>query len=120
MQRTGANILVTVRETRRIVAEEKLKRPDSIHVSFTFDESESINRTLILLESGLIIAVILVMVIVVASLGIRPGIMVGLAIPACFMLAFLLLQATGVTLNMMVMFGLVLAEIGRASCRERG
>lgn len=109
VKRTGANILDTVRETRRIVAEEKLKMPDSIHVSFTFDESESINRTLILLESGLIIAVILVMVIIVASLGIRPGIMVGLAIPACFMLAFLLLQATGVTLNMMVMFGLVLA-----------
>lgn len=109
VKRTGANILDTVAEIRRVAMEEKAKMPESIKVSFTFDESESINRTLILLESGLIIAVILVMVIIVASLGIRPGLMVGMAIPACFMLAFLLLQANGITLNMMVMFGLVLA-----------
>jgi len=109
VKRTGANILDTVRDARKIAEEMKAKWPDSIRVDYTFDESESINRTLTLLESGLIIAVILVMVIVVASLGVRPGIMVGLAIPACFMLAFLLLQANGITLNMMVMFGLVLA-----------
>lgn len=35
--------------------------------------------------------------------------MVGLAIPACFMLAFLMLNALNITLNQMVMFGLVLA-----------
>ena len=62
-----------------------------------------------MLESGLLIATILVMLIIVATLGIRQGLMVGAAIPACFMLAFLMLNAMGVTLNQMVMFGLVLA-----------
>src|SRR3712207_1488323 len=62
-----------------------------------------------LLEAGLMFSVVLVMIIIVASLGLRAGLLVGAAIPACFLLAFLMLQAVGITLNMMVMFGMVLA-----------
>src|SRR3546814_7269149 len=49
------------------------------------------------------------MLIIVASLGIRQGLIVGLAIPVCFLLAFMMINADGVTLNQMVMFGMVLA-----------
>lgn len=113
VKRPGANILESVKEVRRIAAEEQARWKaagiDTIAVDFTFDESEFIERSLTILESGLIIATILVMIIIVASLGVRQGIMVGLSIPLCFMIGFLLLQAFGITLNMMVMFGLVLA-----------
>ncbi len=109
VKRPGANILETVANVRAAVAQEKARFPSTIKVAFQEDQSEDINRTLILLESGLIMAVILVMIIVVASLGIRAGLLVGAAIPCCFMLAFLMLQANGITLNQMVMFGLVLA-----------
>ncbi len=109
VKRPGANILETVEGVKKLVAEEQGRWSAPIDVTFTFDQSEDISRTLTLLESGLIIAIILVMIIIVASLGIRAGMLVGAAIPACFMLAFLILQATGITLNMMVMFGLVLA-----------
>lgn len=109
VKRQGANILNTVADVRKAVAEEQKHWPSSIHTTFTYDASEDISRVLVELESGLIIAVILVMVIVVASLGLRAGLMVGAAIPCCFMLAFLLLQANHITLNQMVMFGLVLA-----------
>ncbi|HWE45145.1 MAG TPA: efflux RND transporter permease subunit [Caulobacteraceae bacterium] len=109
IKRPGANILDTVKNARAAVQEEQARFPSTIKVQYQDDESEFINRTLNLLESGLIMAVILVMVIVVASLGIRAGLLVGAAIPCCFMLAFLLLQATHITLNQMVMFGLVLA-----------
>ncbi len=109
VKRSGANILDTVKEVRKLVGEEQKAWPASIHTTFTFDASEDINRTLVELESGLIIAVILVMIIVVWSLGIRAGLLVGAAIPMCFLLAFLLLQSFHLTLNQMVMFGLVLA-----------
>ncbi|WP_374533245.1 efflux RND transporter permease subunit [Phenylobacterium sp.] len=108
-KRSGANILDTVKEVRKVVAEEQKRWPETVKVSYIYDESDFIGRTLVVLESGLIIATILVMLIIVATLGIRQGLMVGAAIPACFMLAFLMLNATGVTLNQMVMFGLVLA-----------
>jgi multidrug efflux pump len=109
VKRSGANILDSVKQVRAAVAEEQKRWPGTIQVAYTFDESEFIERSLTILESGLIIATILVMTIIVGSLGVRQGIMVGLSIPVCFMIGFLLLQAFGLTLNMMVMFGLVLA-----------
>ena len=108
-KRSGANILETVKAVRKVVAEEEKRWPSTIRVSYIFDESDFIGRTLTVLESGLLSATLLVMMIIVASLGIRQGLMVGLAIPACFMLAFLMLNAIHVTLNQMVMFGMVLA-----------
>lgn len=109
VKRSGANILDSVKQVRAAVAEEQKRWPETIQVEYTFDESEFIERSLSILESGLIIATILVMTIIVGSLGVRQGIMVGLSIPVCFMIGFLLLQMFGLTLNQMVMFGLVLA-----------
>ncbi len=108
-KRSGANILDTVKEVRKVVEAEQKRWPETVKASYIYDESDFIGRTLVVLESGLMIATLLVMLIIVASLGIRQGLMVGAAIPACFMLAFLMLNAMGVTLNQMVMFGLVLA-----------
>jgi multidrug efflux pump len=108
-KRNGANILDTVKTIRSVVAEEQKHWPATVKVDFTYDNSEFIGRTLTVLESGILTASLLVMMIIVASLGIRQGIIVGLAIPACFLIAFLMIHAKGVTLNQMVMFGMVLA-----------
>ena len=109
VKRSGANVLDSVKEVRAAVADEQKRWPGTIQVDYTFDESEFIERSLTILESGLIIATILVMTIIVGSLGVRQGLMVGVSIPVCFMIGFLLLTAFGLTLNQMVMFGLVLA-----------
>ena len=108
-KRNGANILDTVKTIRTVVADEQKHWPSTVQVDFTYDNSEFIGRTLTILESGIMMASLLVMMIIVASLGIRQGIIVGLAIPACFLIAFLMIHAKGVTLNQMVMFGMVLA-----------
>ncbi|WP_411288972.1 efflux RND transporter permease subunit [Phenylobacterium sp.] len=108
-KRSGANILETVQAVRKAVEEEKVRWPSTVQQAYTYDNSEFIGRTLVVLESGLLTASLLVMMIIVASLGIRQGLMVGIAIPACFMLAFMMLNFSGITLNQMVMFGMVLA-----------
>lgn len=108
-KRGGANILETVKTVRKVTETEAKKWPETVHLNFTYDESDFIGRTLVVLESGLIMASLLVMMIIVASLGIRQGLMVGASIPICFLLSFLMMSGMGVTLNMMVMFGLVLA-----------
>ena len=108
-KRSGANILDTVRTIRGVVAEESKHWPATVQIDFTYDGSDFIGRTLAMLESGIMTASLLVMLIIVASLGIRQGLIVGLAIPACFLIAFLMIHAKGVTLNEMVMFGMVLA-----------
>jgi multidrug efflux pump len=108
-KRSGANILETVKNIRKTVETEQKRWPPTVHASYTYDQSDFIGRTLQVLQGGLISATLLVMIIIVASLGIRQGFMVGLAIPVCFMLAFLMLNAMHETLNQMVMFGMVLA-----------
>lgn len=109
VKRIGSNILDTTAQVRDLVNKEETHWPSTIRADFVYDESEFIGRTLLVLESGLLTATLLVMLIVVGSLGIRQGLMVGVAIPVCFLLAFMMLHGRGVTLNQMVMFGLVLA-----------
>ncbi|ODT87049.1 efflux RND transporter permease subunit [Phenylobacterium sp. SCN 70-31] len=108
-KRGGANILATVETVRKATEEDARRWPSTVRLDYIYDESEFIARTLVVLESGLIIAAILVMMIIVVSLGIRQGLIVGTSIPLCFLIAFLLINSMGVTLNMMVMFGMVLA-----------
>jgi multidrug efflux pump len=108
-KRPGANVLDTVKVVRETVEAERKAWPATVKVDYTFDDSEFIERTLVVLEGGLLSATLLVMIIIVASLGVRQGLMVGLAIPVCFALGFLMLNAINVSLNQMVMFGLVLA-----------
>lgn len=108
-KRNGANILEAVQTVHKVVAEEQKRWPPTVKVAFTYDNSDFIARILKILESGLLTASLLVMLIVVASLGIRQGLMVGLSIPICFLIALMLMNFMGVTLNQMVMFGMVLA-----------
>lgn len=108
-KRSGANILRTVEAVKKVVAEESVRWPSTVQVDYISDESDFIARTLNTLEGGILTASLLVMVIIVASLGIRQGLIVGMAIPACFLLAFLMINTMNITLNQMVMFGMVLA-----------
>ncbi|MDB5424343.1 MAG: AcrB/AcrD/AcrF family protein, partial [Phenylobacterium sp.] len=95
-KRSGANVLETVKTIRKVVAEEQPRWPPTVKVDYTYDNSDFIGRTLTVLESGILSASLLVMMIIVASLGIRQGLIVGLAIPACFLLAFMMIHAKGV------------------------
>lgn len=109
IKRTGANILQTAEEVRAVVDVQKEAWPDSIKYAITADESELIGDQLGQLQSSIITAVMLVMIICVAALGLRSALLVGISIPASFVMAFLLLGTFGYTINMMVMFGMVIA-----------
>jgi len=104
-KRSGANIIQTVKTIRKVVAEEQPRWPSTVKVDFTYDNSDFIGRTLTVLESGILSASLLVMMIIVASLGIRQGLIVGLAITACFLLALMMVDFEGVTLNRGAQFG---------------
>jgi multidrug efflux pump len=109
VKRTGANILDTVADVEAIVEQSKTRWPETIDVTLTSDMSEMIDDQLGQLQASIAVAVVLVMIIVVAALGLRSAGMVGLAIPGSFVMAFLMLGMFGYTINMMVMFGMVIA-----------
>ena len=109
IKRTGANILDTANFVRDTISEEEKSWPSTVRAQVTSDESELIGEQLGQLQSSIVTAVILVMIICVAALGLRSALLVGISIPASFVMAFLLLGAFGYTINMMVMFGMVIA-----------
>lgn len=109
VKRSGANILDTVAEVTEVVDLAKTRWPASVEVALTSDMSEMIDDQLRQLQASIAVAVVLVMIIVVAALGLRSAAMVGLAIPGSFVMAFMLLGMFGYTVNMMVMFGMVIA-----------
>ena len=49
------------------------------------------------------------MIVVVAALGVRTGLLVGIAIPGSFLTGILVLAAFGLTVNIVVLFSLILA-----------
>ncbi|MEO1323620.1 MAG: efflux RND transporter permease subunit [Pseudomonadota bacterium] len=109
VKRTGANILDTVAEVEAVVARHEARWPQSVDATLTSDMSEMIDEQLGQLQASIAVAVVLVMIIVVAALGLRSAGLVGLAIPGSFVMAFLMLGMFGYTINMMVMFGMVIA-----------
>jgi len=108
IKRLGANIVENNEAVRKTVAEYTRNWPKAIHVDFTLDQSGFVFESLDSLQSSILTAIALVMVIVVAALGLRSALLVGIAIPTSFMIGFLGVAFLGLTVNMMVMFGLVL------------
>ena len=60
------------------------------------------------LQGNIGTALCLVMIVVVAALGLRSGLIVGLGIPVSLLFAITILYIIGFTYNFMVMFGLLL------------
>lgn len=107
-KRIGTNVIENNAAVRAVIAEASKDWPQTIRVSVMLDMSENIFEVLGSLQSSILTAIFLVMVLIVGSLGLRSALLVGLAIPTSFMVGFLILTGLGYTVNIMVMFGLVL------------
>ncbi|MGA9797028.1 MAG: efflux RND transporter permease subunit [Rhizomicrobium sp.] len=108
-KRIGANVIQNNLTVRDLVNKAATAWPAGVHVTYLFDVSKDIHDMLGSLSDSIVLAVILVMIIVVAALGLRAGFLVGAAIPTSFLMAFLILNGFGFSLNEMIMFGLLLA-----------
>ncbi|MEF2071704.1 efflux RND transporter permease subunit [Consotaella aegiceratis] len=107
-KRTGANIIETVDDVRRVVAERRSDWPEAVHVQYTQDESEQVVTLLGDLQNNVISAIVLVMIVIVAALGLRSSILVGLSIPGSFLAGIAILWLSGYTMNIIVLFSLIL------------
>lgn len=108
-KRIGTNIVDNNKQVRQVVERFTQGWPDAIHIDYTLDASNWIFRSLASLQSSITTAIVLVMIVVVAALGMRSALLVGVSIPASILIAFFFLQVAGYTVNMMVMFGLLLS-----------
>ena len=108
-KRLGENVIETIDQVRRVVTERSKSWPAGVQVNFIQDESKNIRRMLDDLQNNVLSAILLVFIVVVAALGLRTAGLVGLAIPASFLFGILVLDALGLTVNIVVLFALILA-----------
>jgi multidrug efflux pump len=107
-KRSGANIIDTVAAAQEVIAGLQQDWPGSVKVTYLQDQSEQVKTLLSDLESNVIAAIILVMIVIVFALGGRSAILVGLAIPGAFLAGVTALWAMGYTMNIVVLFSLIL------------
>ena len=107
-KRLGANIIETVEAVKGIVGEAQSIWPPGLTVNYLQDKSEGIRTMLNDLQNNVLAAIALVMIVIIAALGLRPGILVGLAIPGAFLAGIMGLSQMGFTLNIVVLFSLIL------------
>ncbi len=105
----GANVIDTLSKVKQLVKNEQSLWPKGINIGFSQDQSIVINDMLRELQNNVIFAVILVMIVIIASLGLRSAGLVGMAIPGSFVTGILILAAMGFTINMVVLFSLIMS-----------
>ena len=81
----------------------------NIDIDYTFDSSDMTSQMVNELQGNIITAMCLVLILVVATLGVRSGLLVGLGIPFCLLGALIIVNLLGQSFNFMVMFGLLLS-----------
>jgi len=108
-KRVGANLIDTVAGVREAVAELEADWPDTVQVTFIGDTSEFVKTMLADLENSVATAILLVAVVILFILGGRASIFIGIAIPFAFLVGVLGLNLIGATMNIVVLFSLILA-----------
>ncbi|WP_029029623.1 efflux RND transporter permease subunit [Salinarimonas rosea] len=107
-KRIGANIIETVEDVRALVAERREGWPAALSVSYLQDESEHIRTMLGDLQNNVLSAIVIVMIVIIATLGLRTAFLVGLSIPGAFLAGIVAIYFLGYTLNIVVLFSLIL------------
>jgi len=111
VKKSGENLLEATDQIMQLLETAKASQiiPSTLEISITNDQSEQTRKQLENLENSIIFGVILVILVLLFFLGLRNAIFVGLAIPLSMFISFVILGAMGTTMNMIVLFALILA-----------
>ncbi len=109
IKRKGTSLLVAADNVKSIIKENKESFPEDLKISIFNDQSLNTRDQVDNLENSIISGVILVVLVLLFFLGLRNASFVGLAIPLSMLMGILILNILGVSLNLVVLFALILA-----------
>ncbi|MCA8914906.1 MAG: efflux RND transporter permease subunit [Planctomycetes bacterium] len=109
-KRAGANIIPITDAIKFGMKEAKNEFPSGVDYAVLQDESDNIRNMIADLENNILSGLVLVLIVIFFALGLRNAIFVALAIPLSLAMSFFILQMMGVTLNVVVLFSLILAQ----------
>ncbi|MFO7462352.1 MAG: efflux RND transporter permease subunit [Desulfatiglandales bacterium] len=108
-KRSGENILRVTDEVKKVVDEMRPIMPPALRIDLTSDMSNDVRLMVADLENNILSGLILVLVVIFLFIGGQSAVFVALAIPYSMFITFMLLTGAGETLNMVVLFSLILA-----------
>ncbi|MDA0882388.1 MAG: efflux RND transporter permease subunit [Bacteroidetes bacterium] len=110
IKRAGENLIEASDQINSILADAVANDfPPDLKISLTNDQSDQTRTQVEELQNSIIFGVILVVGVLLFFLGLRNALFVGIAIPLSMFMSFMILNAMGITFNVMVLFSLVLA-----------
>jgi len=110
VKRSGENLLIATEKIGQVLEKAKADVfPADLEVVVTNDQSKQTKRMVANLENSIIFGVILVVLVLLFFLGTRNALFVGVAIPLSMFMSFLILGMLGISINMMVLFALIMA-----------
>ncbi|TVT33537.1 efflux RND transporter permease subunit [Marinobacter vinifirmus] len=107
-KRSGANIIETIEQIRTLIADARPRLPETLEIRYIMDQSEEVRDILSDLLNNVLTAIVLVIIVVIAAMGPRSALLVGLTIPGAFLTGILVIWGMGLTLNIVVLFSLIL------------
>lgn len=106
-KRAGENSVKLIDKVKEHIKPEKL--PADIIITTVQDDSDDIRDMLAELENNMASGFFLVIVVLLIFMGRRNSLFVGMAIPFSMLLSFTVMSLMGITMNMVVLFALILA-----------
>lgn len=107
-KRAGANIIETIAKVRGLIEGAHSELPEELEVRYIMDQSTEVRDILSDLLNNVLTAIVLVIIVVIAAMGPRSAVLVGLTIPGAFLTGILVIWGMGLTLNIVVLFSLIL------------
>lgn len=107
-KRAGENLLRISDEVKRIVEAKRAELPEGIHIDISNDQSRFVVRMVKELENSVLTGMFLVVMSLFMFFGLKNSLLISTAIPLSMFVGFVVLSAFGITLNMVVLFSLVL------------
>jgi multidrug efflux pump subunit AcrB len=107
-KRAGENLLRITDEVKQIVAEKRTSLPQGISIDISNDQSKFVTRMVKELENSVLTGMFLVVMSLFMFFGFKNSLLISTAIPLSMFVGFVVLSALGITLNMVVLFSMVL------------
>ncbi|RZJ35611.1 MAG: efflux RND transporter permease subunit [Flavobacterium sp.] len=108
-KRSNQNMISAIEQVKaKLELAKKSYLPANLKIELTNDQSSRVEHQVNELSNHIIFGIVLVMIVLMFTMGLRNSLFVGAAIPLSMLMAFSILSAFGLTLNTMVLFGLVM------------
>ena len=108
-KRSGTNLLLLNDKVNDAISEVKNYIPSDVNIIIVNNQSQNTKEQVSTLENSIFSGVILVVLVLMFFLGVRNALFVGLSIPLSMCISFIILQLFGITVNMMILFSLVIS-----------